>query len=99
VAAGLVLAVVYHLLSMRLQSWVAHRNSAMVPVVTVLGFLVRLDVLAAILVLLGLWTPLNVLALCLSFVVVFTALTGFSLYTYMSKRHDAPPSAGAGSLG
>lgn len=81
---------------MRLQGWVAHRNSAMVPVVTILGFVVRLAVVVAILVILALFTPLNILALCLSFVVVFTILTGFSLYRVLAKRHTAPPSATAG---
>ncbi|OFW60795.1 MAG: hypothetical protein A2133_04165 [Actinobacteria bacterium RBG_16_64_13] len=95
VAVGLALAVAYHLLSSRLQSLVANRSSAMVPVVTILGFLVRLAVLAAILVILGLWTSLNMLAVCAAFVVVFTALTGFSVYSMLSKRHGAPPSAGA----
>jgi hypothetical protein len=98
VAIGLVLAFAYHILSMSLQRWVAHRNSAMVPVVTILGFLGRLAVLAATLVVLGLWTPLNILALCLTFVVVFSVLTGFSLYKVMAKRPDVPPSVDAGGV-
>ena len=95
VAVGLVLAFVYHFLTMRLQTWIAGHKAAMVPVVTILGFVVRLALVAIILVVLSLWTPLNVLALCLSFSVVFTILTGFSLYRLMlSKRHGVPPSAG-----
>jgi hypothetical protein len=69
----------------------------MVPVVVILGFLVRLAVLAAILVAIGLWTPLNILALCISFIVVFTVLTGFSLYRLATKRRDATPPAGDGA--
>ena len=95
-AIGVVLAVAYHFLSLRLQVWVAHRRSAMVPVVTVLGFIVRLAVIAAILVMLGLWTPLNIIALCLAFVVVFTGLMGYTLYSVVTKRHGVPPSADAG---
>lgn len=95
-AVGVVLAAAYHFLSLRLQAWVAHRNSAMVPLVTILGFLLRLAVIAAILVVLGLWTPLNILALCLAFVVVFTGLMAYTLYSIVSKRHGAPPSADAG---
>jgi hypothetical protein len=98
VAVGVGFAVVYHLLSMKLQVWVAHRSSAMVPLVTILGFIVRLAVLAAILVMLGLWTPLNMLAVCLAFVVVFTGLMGYTLYAVVSKRHGAPPPADAGGV-
>jgi ABC-type proline/glycine betaine transport system permease subunit len=96
VLIGLALAVVYHLLSMRLQRWVARRSSTMVPVVTVLGFVVRLAFFALILVVIGLWTPLNILALCLAFVALFTVLNGISLYVLLTKRPDAPTSADAG---
>lgn len=95
VAIGLALAVVYHLLSMRLQGWVARRSSSMVPVVTIMGFLIRLTVVAAILVALGLWTSLNILALCLAFVVVFTVLNIISLYMLLTKRQGTLPPAGA----
>ncbi len=96
VAVGIVLAVAYHILSMRLQTVVARHNAAIMPLVTILGFMVRMAVFVAILVVLGLWTPLNILALCLSFVVVFTILTGYFLYTMVSKRHSSPPAPGAG---
>ncbi|NLE11111.1 MAG: hypothetical protein GX630_06350 [Actinobacteria bacterium] len=96
VAVGLVLAFAYHLLSMRLQTWIVSHKAAMVPVVTILGFVVRLGLIAIILVVLSLWTPLNILALCISFIVVFTILTGFSLYRLMlARRRGVPPSAGA----
>jgi hypothetical protein len=95
VAIGLVLAVAYHFLSMLLQRWVSNKQALMVPVVTILGFLVRLAVFAAILVALGLWSPLNILALCLAFIVVFTVLNGIWLYTLAIKRRGAPPSPGA----
>lgn len=95
-AVGLVLAFAYHFLTMRLQHWVAGHKATMVPVVTILSFMVRLGLIAIILVVLSLWTPLNVLALCISFIVVFTILTGFSLYRLLlAKRHGIPPSAGA----
>lgn len=98
VAIGLVLAFAYHMLSLRLQTWVAHRQAAMLPVVTILSFVVRLAVLALIMVALALWTPLNVLALCISFLVVFTVLTVISVYRMMAKRQGPPPSADAGSV-
>ncbi len=98
VAVGVVLAVVYHVLSMRLQVWLAQRNSSLVPFVTILGFLARVTVVALTLVALGLWTRLNIIGLCIAFVAVFTILNGFSLYTLMAKRHGAPPSAGASGV-
>ena len=92
----MVLAVAYHLVSMRLQMWVTRRNVALMPAVTVLGFIIRLTLLAVILVLLGLFTSLNIIAVAATFVVLFTILTGISVYTMISKRHGAPPSAGPG---
>ena len=54
--------------------------------------------IAVILLVLGLWTPLNILAVCLAFVVLFTILNFWSVYSLMSKRRNAPPSAGATGL-
>jgi hypothetical protein len=91
---GLVLAVAYHVLSMRLQRWVSQKKFLMVPLVTIGGFLVRLAIFAGILVVLGLFTSLNILALCLAFIVLFTVLNGIWLYTVATNRRGAPPSAG-----
>ncbi|HLA80612.1 MAG TPA: hypothetical protein VJP78_03130 [Thermoleophilia bacterium] len=93
VVVGAALAAVYHFLSMRLQQWASHRRFMMVPLVTVLGFIVRLAVFTGILVALGLWSHLNILAVCLSFIVLFTILNGIWLYS-LAKRHGVPPSAG-----
>jgi hypothetical protein len=98
VVIGVVLAVAYHFLSLRLHSWASQRRFAMLPLVTVGGFIGRLVVLVGILVVLGLWTPLNILALALAFVVVFTVLNGIWLYSLVNKRHGSPPSAGANSV-
>jgi ABC-type transport system involved in Fe-S cluster assembly fused permease/ATPase subunit len=65
------------------------------PAVTILGFLVRLTVIAVVLVVLGLWTPVNILAVCLAFVALFTVLNVIWLHSLMSKRRDVPPSTGA----
>jgi hypothetical protein len=98
-AIGVVLAAAYHLLSMRLHKWSAQRKFAMVPLVTVGGFIARLVVLVGVLAALGMWTSLNMLALCLAFVIVFTVLNGVWLYSLLNKRHGAPPpSAGASSV-
>jgi hypothetical protein len=84
---------------MRLHKWSAQRKFAMVPLVTVGGFIARLVVLVGVLAALGMWTSLNMLALCLAFVIVFTVLNGVWLYSLMNKRHGAsPPSAGASSI-
>ncbi len=98
VIIGVVLAAAYHFLSIRLQKWASQRSFAMLPLVTIGGFIVRLAVFVGILVVLGLWTSLDILALSLAFIVVFTVLNAVWLYTLMTKRHGAPPSAGASSL-
>jgi ABC-type transport system involved in Fe-S cluster assembly fused permease/ATPase subunit len=95
VVVGLALGAAYQLLSMRLQRWASQRKFMMVPLVTILGFVVRLVVLVGILAALGLWSHLNILAVCVSFIVLFTVLNGIWLYTLAIKRHGAPPSAGA----
>ena len=97
-AIGVALAAAYHFLSLRLHKWAAGRRFAMLPLVTVGGFIVRLLVLVGILVGLGLWTPLNMLALCLAFVVVFTILNGLWLYSLVNKRQGTPPSAGVSRI-
>jgi CDP-diglyceride synthetase len=93
-----VLAVAYHLASVGLQRRFGRRGSGLAPVVTILGFLLRLTLLVVILAVLALWTPLNVLAVCLAFIGLFTVLTGFFLYSMISKRRGAPPSAGASGV-
>lgn len=98
VALGVILGAVYHFSSVKLQKWVSSRPFAMVPLVTVGGFIGRLAVFVGILAVLGLWTPLNILVLCLAFVVVLTVLNGIWLYSFVSKRHGAPPTTGAGSV-
>jgi len=95
VAIGLVLAVAYHVLYIRLQRWASQKKFMMLPIVTIIGFVVRLAVFAGILVAIGLWSPLNILAVCLAFIVVFTILNGIWLYRLTAKRRGAPPSADA----
>ena len=99
ILVGLVLAGAYHVLATLFQGWAARRTSAAAgPAIVVLGFMVRLTVIAVILIVIGVWAPLNILPLALAFVVLFTILNGWSIYRLMSKRHSAPPSAGAGGL-
>lgn len=96
VGVGLALAIVYHLLSLGVQTWAARRGTAIVPLVTVLGFLGRLAMIVAFLVILGLWTPLNIVAVCLAFIALFTILTGVSIYMLLAKRQKLRSSTGAG---
>jgi len=99
VAVGLALAVAYHFLSVRLQSWFSRYSAVLLPLVFVVGFLIRLVVLAAVLVAVALWSPLNVVAVALSFIGLFTVLTGFWLYRMATKGRKTPPSAGGTSQG
>lgn len=95
---GLALAVAYHLFASRFQGWTAQHASAAAPVLAILGFVIRLMVITIVLVVIGLWTPLNIMVVCLAFVVLFSILNGWSVYRLVSKRHGAPPSAGASGL-
>jgi phosphoglycerol transferase MdoB-like AlkP superfamily enzyme len=93
VAVGLALAVAYHIFASRFQSWTARRFSTAAPAFAILGFIIRLAVITVVLVLIGVLSPLNILAVCLAFVVLYSILTGWSIYRLMSKRQGAPPSA------
>jgi hypothetical protein len=95
VVVGLVLAVAYHFASMWLQRWASQKRFLFTPLITILGFVVRIAIVVAILIVLGLWSPLNILAVCLSFIILFTVLNGIWLYSLVVKRRGAPPSAGA----
>jgi hypothetical protein len=92
VAVGIALAVAYHLLSGRLQLWASKQRATVLPAIAVLGFMVRLAVIAAILVVIGLWSPLNILAVCLAFIVVFTILNGILLYRMAVRSKKASSS-------
>jgi hypothetical protein len=99
VAVGLVLAVAYHFLSVRLQSWFSRYSPALLPLVFVVGFLIRLVVLGAVLVAVALWTPLDIVAVALSFIGLFTVLTGIWLYRMATKGGKTPPPADGTSQG
>jgi hypothetical protein len=93
VAVGLALAAAYHFLSVWLQSWLSRYSAALLPLVFVAGFLMRLVVLGAVLVAFALWTPLNIVAVALSFIGLFTLLTGVWLYRMARKGRKTPPPA------
>jgi hypothetical protein len=95
VLVGLVLAVGYHVLAARVQRFAIRSNSVAAPLAVVGGFIVRLAGIGIILFVLGMWAPLNILAVCLAFVVLFSLLNIWSVFSLMSKRRNVPPSAGA----
>jgi hypothetical protein len=98
VIVGLAMAVAYHLFAARVQRWAGRRNTMAGPAAVLLGFFGRLAAFTIILLVIGLWTPLNIIAVCLAFVVLFTILNFWSVYSLMSNRRNVPPSAGATGL-
>jgi len=98
VIVGLALAVAYHVFAARVQRYAVRRNTMAGPAAVLLGFLGRLAIISVILLVIGLWTPLNIVAVCLAFVVLFSILNFWSMYSLMSKRRNVPPSAGATGL-
>ena len=95
VAVGLVLALAYHLSAARFQTWASRVNTAAAPLITVLGFIIRLGIVGGILAALGVATSLNMLAVCLAFVGLFTILSIWSVYHLMSRQHrNTPPTPG-----
>ena len=98
VVVGLALAVAYHVFAARVQRYAVRRNTMAGPAAVLLGFLGRLAIITASLFIIGRWTPLNIVAVCLAFVVLFSILNIWSVYSLMSKRRNVPPSAGATGL-
>jgi hypothetical protein len=94
VVVGLALAVAYHVFAARVQRFAFRGNTIAGPVVVLAGFLLRMTLIVAVLFVLGFWTPLNIIAVCIAFVVLFTALNVWSVYSLV-KHRKAPPSAGA----
>ena len=92
------LAVAYHVVAARVQRFAIRRNTMAGPAVVILGFLGRLVAIAAILLLIGFFTPANIIAVCVAFVVIYSGLNLWSVYSLMSKGRKVPPSAGATGL-
>lgn len=89
---GIVLAVAYHLLSGLMQAWTSKQQPTLMMAFALVGFFLRLAVVAGILVALGLWSSLNFLAVCLAFIVVFTILNGILLYRLAVRRKSGASS-------
>jgi hypothetical protein len=98
VVVGLALAVAYHLAAARVQRFAVKRNAMAGPAVVILGFLGRLVAIAAILLIIGFLTPLNIIAVCVAFVVLYSGLNLWSVYSLMSKGRKVPPPAGTTGL-
>lgn len=84
VVVGMVLALLYHLFSVRTTSWLAGKGRRTFPLLSVAAFLLRLTLLGAVFVAMALWLKphLDLVAIALAFIAAFTALTGFSLYRF-----------------
>ena len=84
---GVVLALLYHLFSVRTTSWLAGKGRRTFPLLSVIAFLLRLTLLGAVFVVMALWLKpyLDVIASALAFIASFTALTGFSLYRFAAS--------------
>jgi hypothetical protein len=98
VVVGVALAVAYHVVAARVQRFAIRRNTMAGPAVVILGFLARLVVIAAILLIIGFFTPLKIIAVCVAFVVLYSGLNLWSVYTLMSKGRKVPPPAGTTGL-
>lgn len=85
---GLVLAVVYELAWVRMQQWLFSRFRKVAPLLSVVGFWVRLVVLG--LVFLALWrlTPLNLFVTALAFAAGFTVMS-IVLIARLTKKTPA----------
>jgi hypothetical protein len=84
VVVGVVLAVLYHYASVRTTSFLAGKGKTAFPMLSVVGFLVRLTVLGAVFVVMAMWLKphLDIIATALAFITAFTVFTGFSLYRF-----------------
>jgi hypothetical protein len=84
VVVGVVLALLYHLFSVRTTSWLAGKGGRTLPLLSVAAFLLRLTVLGVLFLVMGVWlkAQVDLVATALAFIAVFTLLTAFSLYRF-----------------
>lgn len=86
IAVGCAAALVYHVFASRMQLWLAVRVGSMLPVLSVASLLLRLLAVGLVILVVHLWTPLNVIVTTLTFVTLFTVLSGISLYRFAKGR-------------
>ena len=85
---GVVIAGVYHYLSLYVQKLSSQKKPSTASLITVASFLVRIAVLFGLLIALGLWTSLNIIAVCIAFIALFTILNGIWMYATLKKRNS-----------
>jgi uncharacterized membrane-anchored protein len=88
------LAVAYYAAFLWFQLTVGRRSSTLTPLLTVAGFVLRLSVFAAVLILLALFTGLNIIATGVAFAVVYTMLSGYTMYRYLATAKRDGSAAG-----
>ncbi len=97
VAVGVVMALAYHLSSTRSQLWLSKRASVRLQLLSVLTFILRLTTVGVIFYALRRWTGLDLIAAAITFVMGFTALSGYSLYRFAVKGRTTGPRPGSAS--
>ncbi len=85
------LAVVYQLSYLRSQRWLSATFTKSFALLSVVGFFVRLTLLGVLLWAIATYTSLNLVAVVVAFIVVFTALSGYSLYRFAKGRPPTSP--------
>jgi len=86
VAVGLTLATAYHLFMTRSQLWLSRSADRALPALSVATLFLRLSLLGLIALVLVLFTPIHIVVTLATFVALFTVLTGWSLYRYVTGR-------------
>jgi hypothetical protein len=90
---GCAAAVVYHVVTTRMQLWLAVRLPGRLPLLSVASMLLRLSAVGLLIIVIHLFTPLSVMLTAVSFVGLFTLLSGFSLYRFAVGRGPLGTSA------
>jgi hypothetical protein len=93
VAVGVGLAVAYQLSYLASQRWLSVRFTQGFAIISVAAFFVRLTALVLIIYAIAAWTELNLVAVVLSFIIVFTIVTGYTLYRFAKGRPPTSPQA------
>lgn len=86
VAVGLTLALAYHVFMTRSQLWLSRSADRALPALSVATLFLRLSLLGLVALVLVLFTPINIVVTLAVFVALFTVLSGWSLYRYVSGR-------------
>lgn len=87
----MLMAVAYHLSSLRFQTWLARRGGRAVAYFSVAGFLGRLTLVGVVLFALTRWDMINIIVTSITFVIAFSVLGGVFIYRSMSGGNSSGP--------